>query len=133
MKCIQDQTSSKMFNNQYYVSLVLAAMFVTLLKSQNLLIFYSLNGFATCDGHNAGFTSAGLDGGGGGGTSVYVKHTPSRRYIVLTSREDLYVLLYGWTIVILYLYIINGRLEADVNKSVESHCVLLKSSHHNWC
>ena len=27
-------------------------------------------------------------------------------------------------------YIINGRLEADVNKSVESHCVFLKSSHH---
>ena len=43
------------------------------------------------------------------------------------------MLLYGWTIVILYLCIINGRLEADINKSVESHCVLLKSSHHNWC
>ena len=42
------------------------------------------------------------------------------------------MLLYGWTIVILYLYIINGRLEADVNKSVESHCVLLKSSHHRY-
>ena len=40
------------------------------------------------------------------------------------------MLLYGWTIIILYLYIINGRLEADVNKSVGSHCVLLKSSHH---
>ena len=42
------------------------------------------------------------------------------------------MLLYGWTIIILYLYIINGRLEADVNKSVGSHCVLLKSSHHSF-
>ena len=41
------------------------------------------------------------------------------------------MLLYGWTFCI--LYIINGRLEADINKSVESNCVLLMSSHHNWC
>ena len=29
------------------------------------------------------------------------------------------MLLYGWTFCILYLYIINGRLEAEVYKSVD--------------
>ena len=38
--------------------------------------------------------------------------------------------VYDWTFFILYLYIINGRLEADVNKSVDFYCVLFKSSHH---
>ena len=36
------------------------------------------------------------------------------------------MLLYDWTIFILYIYIINGRLEADINKSVGFICVLLQ-------
>ena len=43
------------------------------------------------------------------------------------------MLLYNRTLFILYLYIINGRLEADINKSVGFVCVLFKYSHHNWC
>ena len=42
------------------------------------------------------------------------------------------MLLYNRTFFILYLYIINDRLEADINKSVGFVCVLFKSSHHTY-
>ena len=32
-----------------------------------------------------------------------------------------------------FIYVINGRLEAYGINSVVYSCVLLKSSHHNWC
>ena len=46
-----------------------------------LQTYLSLGG-GECDGHDAGFSSAVVGRGGGGGTveiSVYVKHAPSRR------------------------------------------------------
>ena len=55
-----------------------------------------------------------------------------RLYSVSELRGSLYLVVLP-DILYAFIYLINGRLEAYGINSVLYNCVLLKSSHHNWC
>ena len=119
---------------------------------------YNVSAHYICDGHTWGLAQPGWTGGGGGAPhrSVFILAraslaasqvcTNGGKQIYIVERRDRMFNLCRTGVprgcilgsickpdYLYYYYTINGRLEADINGTVELSCVILLPSHHNWC